>query len=334
MKVWLPALRVGTGTDVYTERLADALRGLGVSAHIDWFPPAYEFLPELLSRRKPPAGTDIVHGSTFTALPFLRRGWPVVATVHHLVHDPAFAPHRNRRQAVYHRLALRGRERRAIAGADAVVAVSPYVGGTVRAFAGRDDVDVIGNWVDTAHFSPPPPLATPRDGRPFCLLWVGNASRRKGADLLPSLARRLAGVAEIRCTGGLRGDTLPADRPPNLSLLGRLSDEALLHEYRQCDALLSLSRYEGFGYTALEAMACGRPVVGFRAGGFADVVQHGVTGLLSQVDDLDALAADVRSLDGDRLRSAAMGEAGRAYAVAQDGNASRYVALYERLLRR
>lgn len=331
MKVWLPALRVGTGTDVFTLRLADELRARGVEAEIGWFPAGMELVPWLMRGRRPPPGTDLIHGNGWTVAPFMGRGIPVVTTVHHLVHDPAFAAYRSPAQALYHRWHLRHRDARAIRDAAAVTAVSRYVAGTVRDLFGRPDVHTIGNWVDTDRYRPSAHQPPAPDGR-MRLLWVGNPSRRKGADLLPALAARLGEAVRIRCVGGLRGDRTGLEGSGSIEWLGRLDEPRLIAEYQACDALLSLSRYEGFGYTALEAMACAKPVVAFAAGGLVDVVEDGVTGLLSPVDDLDHLAAQILRLARDSGLRRRLGDASLASAHARRGSAAAYVALYESVL--
>lgn len=332
MRVWLPGIRVGTGADVFTDRLADALRARGVAVEQTWFHGNYEFFPELMRLRALPAGIELIHANSGIAGAFLGRGVPVVATVHHLVHDPAYAPYRSPAQALYHRWHVRWREGLAIRDAASVTAVSPYVAGTVRDVFGRADVAVIPNWIDCDRYRPVP--RHDRDDGVLRLLWVGNPSRRKGADLLPRLARELGAGFEIRCVGGLRGDRNHAVAAPGLVWLDRLSEDELIAEYQRCDVLLSLSRYEGFGYTALEAMACGKPVVAFAAGGLVDVVQDGVTGFLSEVGDVDALAARVRQLAKDRALGERMGHAGREQACRSPSAVDAYLHLYERVLDR
>jgi starch synthase len=332
MKVWLPALKAGTGTDVFTVRLREALLARGVEATIEWFPAWMEAVPELMRRVSPPPGTDLIHGNGWTVAPFVGGALPVVDTIHHLVFDPAFAAHRSTAQALYHRLHVLPRERRALRGAAAVTAVSDYVAGTVRTLFGRDDVRAIGNWVDVHRYAPDPERREAAAGeRPLRVLWVGNPSRRKGFDLLPALAAALGDEAAIRAVGGLRGDAASVGAR-NVTWLGRLDEATLVDEYRQCDVLLSTSRYEGYGYSALEAMACGRPVVAFAAGGLVDVVRHGDSGFLSPVEDLEGIVAGLRRLAADPALRARMGRAGRAFAEAQSRNADAYVDVYERVL--
>ena len=154
MKVWLPAIHSGTGTDVFTVRLAKALVDRGIDAEITWFSRVFEFFPEMMRFTSPPADTDIIHVNAWAAVAFLGSGIPVVTTVHHLVHDPAFAPYRSTAQAFYHRWHLRHRDARAIRRSAVVTAVTPYVASTVTALFGRQDVQVVSNWVDTSIYRP------------------------------------------------------------------------------------------------------------------------------------------------------------------------------------
>jgi len=71
------------------------------------------------------------------------------------------------------------------------------------------------------------------------------------------------------------------------------------------------SLQEAFGVAALEASACGRPVIASRVGGVPEVVEDGVTGLLVPPGDVGALAEAIVGLARDRERCERMGRAGR-----------------------
>ncbi len=82
------------------------------------------------------------------------------------------------------------------------------------------------------------------------------------------------------------------------------------------DVFLLPSNAESFGLAALEAQACGVPVVGYKAGGLVEVVLDGETGYLLDVDDIDGMAnaskeiltsKDLRSMMGEAARSSALG---------------------------
>ena len=75
--------------------------------------------------------------------------------------------------------------------------------------------------------------------------------------------------------------------------------------------LPSLTEAESFGMTLVEAMACGRPVVGSRVGGIPGVVRDGVDGLLVPPGDAPALAEALRRLLTDEELGATMGAEGR-----------------------
>lgn len=312
--VWFPAVRAGSGADVFTLRLANALRRHGVSATVSWFPHWSELAPDLLRRVRPPLGTSVIHANSAYAFAFRRKDIPLVATEHHYVLDPAYRPYKSLAQHLYHRTLMGSYLRRSYACADAMTTDSRFTADVLARLVNVKATRTIPLWVDYDKFSPAP--AAPRSNDRFRLLFVGNASRRKGADVIPLLARRLGPDFEIRCTSGLRADRRD-DSEGNIALLGRLSEDQLIQEYRACDAVLVPSRYEGFGYTALEAMACGKPVVGFRCGAVDEVVVDGKTALLCDIDDMDALVAHCRHVAGDREVGRAMGQAGRERAITE-----------------
>jgi glycosyltransferase involved in cell wall biosynthesis len=92
---------------------------------------------------------------------------------------------------------------------------------------------------------------------------------------------------------------------------------------------------EPFGLVFAEAMAASLPVVAVGNGGTPEVVQHGVTGLLSAPDDDEALAADLLRLLGDPALRDRMGATGRARVEAEfrlERQAADMAAVYDRLL--
>jgi len=111
---------------------------------------------------------------------------------------------------------------------------------------------------------------------------------------------------------------------------------AIQETIAQADLLMLTSEREGFGLVALEAMACGVPVVATRCGGVEEVVADGEDGFLVPVGDVAGLAARAAEILSDPGRLCRMGGAGRARAVAQfhaDRVVPRYEAHYERVLR-
>jgi N-acetyl-alpha-D-glucosaminyl L-malate synthase BshA len=86
--------------------------------------------------------------------------------------------------------------------------------------------------------------------------------------------------------------------------LGKLESVAPL--LSSADVFLLPTVSESFGLSALEALACGVPVIGARAGGLPEVVRHGETGFLCEAGDVDGMARAAVSLlsDGEKWRAA------------------------------
>lgn len=326
-KVWLPAIRAASGADVFTLRLAQALERQGVLAEITWFTRYDELVPLRLMRAVPPPGTDAVITNSWVGHAFKRPNLRLIAVVHHAVFSPELEHHKSPLQRQYHRFFAQPREARTLHSADVVVAVSDYVAESVSRQYGIDGVKVIHNWVDNEKFSPGEPMD--RENRPFRLLFVGKPTSLKGADLLVPIMRELGSGFELAVTFA-EGDCGKLDFPPGVHFLGRLAEPELIHAYRQCDALLSPSRSEGFGYAALEAMACGKPVVASNAGGLREVIRHDETGLLSELNDTAQFAGACRRLAADEALCRDMGSRARLRAAMFSERAA--MAAYQTLL--
>lgn len=334
LKVWLPAIRTGSGADVFTLRLAAGLRRHGHRAEIRWFPHRWEFASWMLRGSAIPADVDVIHASTGLAHAFSGRGVPLLATEHQYVRHPAYLPWRSRKQALYQTLVTGPAAVASIRRADGVTTVSDHAAAAILADTGRR-AEVIHNWVDTDTFFPAS-TAGRFAGETVRLLFVGNPSRWKGVDIIPGLADRLGDGFEIHCMGGLRR-AFPSSFGGcrGVTVLESRSVDEMPDIYRQYDIALVPTRYEAFGYVALEAMASGMPVAGFNTTGTAEVCVHGETALLVPRDDVDALAEAIRALRDPHLRSA-MGSAGRARAVSmfsEPRSIQAYVERYRSLMR-
>ena len=207
-------------------------------------------------------------------------------------------------------------------------------GGYLQAVFGIKNAHVIHHGVDTEYFCPAPESDLRTDNRPLQLLFVGNLTRRKGADLLPSIMSALGSQFTLEYTSGLRTDD-GIERVPNMRPLGRVSQTELRAAYRRADALLFPTRFEGFGLPAAEAMACGKAVVTTDCSSLPEIVQDGVTGKLCDVDDIDGYVGAVRELAEDREQLRAMGRRARARALERftlRGMTQEYIRLFGALL--
>ncbi len=334
MKIWFPVIKSGSGTDVYTRRLAEGLKQRGIGAEITWFHSAYEFAPFLLMGVPPPAGARIIHANAWNGFAFKRPGIPLIVTEHHCVLDPLYRPHKNLAQHCYHKF-LTGRYiLKSLRTADRITTVSRFSAESIERATGIGGVHVIHNFVDTEQFGPQ--LTQPAEkSKVFKLLFVGNLVHRKGADLLKPIMSRLGPAFMLHYTTGLRTQGL-ADAGSNMVPLGQLTDsDALVAAYNDCDALLLPTRFEGFGYAALEAMACGKPVIASNNSSIPEVVTDGITGILCPTNDIDCFVTACRTLAHQSSLCDRYGRAARQRVVevfSERNIIPEYIALYEQLL--
>jgi glycosyltransferase involved in cell wall biosynthesis len=98
---------------------------------------------------------------------------------------------------------------------------------------------------------------------------------------------------------------------PRLRVVGRVPQDELLALYRRATLVVVPSRFEGFGLPAVEAMACGTPVVASHAGALPEVLRIASGGVLVPPDDPTALARGIRELIDDPERRSALGRRAR-----------------------
>ncbi len=109
----------------------------------------------------------------------------------------------------------------------------------------------------------------------------------------------------------------------HVTFAGVVPMEDIPDYYRLCESFIMVSRtldsgnVEGFGIVYIEANAAGKPVIGGKSGGVPDAVVDGVTGLLVEPLDEEAVAGAIRTLCQDEELRARMGEMGRIRAVAE-----------------
>ena len=172
-----------------------------------------------------------------------------------------------------------------------------------------DRVEVVAPGVDLTTWCPAPD-AGPHTDRPLRLLFVGGDLERKGGRLVIDAFRRLpAGRVELHLVTRTPyepeadGIVVHSDLWPN--------SPELIGLYQRCDVFVLPSRAEAFGIAAVEASACGLPVVASRSGGLTDIVVDGVTGLALPDVDVESLTAAVERLLADQGTARRMGVAAR-----------------------
>jgi alpha-maltose-1-phosphate synthase len=332
MKVWLPAVHGGSGVDVHTRRLALALQRYGVGAEISWYSTYFQFVPFSLSYLSPPPGINIVHALSWSGFAFKKAGIPLIVTEQLDVLDPIYRPYKSMAQSVFHAVFVRNFMTKSFAVASAVTAVSHATAASLAQTINLKSAQVIPNFVDTAVFRPQ--SSTPRHSKTFRLLFVGNLTKRKGADLLAPIMKQLGNHFELRFTTGLRDGRI-GEIASNITSIGRLnSDQELIAAYHDCDALLFPSRLEGLPIAPLEAMACAKPVIATRISSMPEVIEDRVTGILCQTDSVDEFVRACQLLaDSPSMRNS-YGEGARHRAekfFSEQVVVPQYTSLYEKL---
>jgi mannosyltransferase len=157
----------------------------------------------------------------------------------------------------------------------------------------------------------------------------GRVRAQKGTDLFVEAMLRLLGSRQgvhAVIMGGVTPDQerFAADLGARISASGLGARLRILPEdggfsiapwFQALDLYVAPQRWEGFGLTPLEAMACGVPVVATRVGAFEELVADGETGALVDPEDLDAMTARIAAYLDDAERRRAHGVAARQRAV-------------------
>ena len=243
---------------------------------------------------------------------------------------------------------------------DAVTVPSRFLRDATRASLDLPDlpITVIANFVDCARFAPPEVrdrdrvrhlferLGGPMDDAVAdapTLVHVSNFRPVKRVhDVLSIFERvnaerpcRLLMVGDGPDRSSVEGRARAAGLHARVRFVGRQDD--LVPLLQHADVLLLPSETESFGVAALEAMACGVPVVASAVGGLGELVAHGEGGTLAPCGDVEGMARAVLALIATPERRAQAGAEARARAVAhfQDGPLlDAYEACYRSVLGR
>jgi phosphatidylinositol alpha-1,6-mannosyltransferase len=211
--------------------------------------------------------------------------------------------------------------RRMLGSAPLGVAISAH---TAREFA-RANPALATLPIAVCHPATPPAVsatALPVSAQPPFALVVGRLAgdeRYKGHDALidvwPQVRAEIPAARLVVAGGGddlarLQQRVAEAGLAGAIEFTGHLPGGALRALYAQAAFFVLPSRHEGFGLVYLEAMQCGRACIGGR-GAAAEIIQHGRTGLIVDLDHPPALATAIVTLFRDPDLCARLGEAGR-----------------------
>lgn len=253
-------------------------------------------------------------------------------------------------------------ERRILEAANRVIAATPAELSQLQFLyrANSEKITIIPPGVDTSHFYPIPAdearAVIGIQPHERMILFVGRIEPLKGIE---TLIRAIALLVKDRIISGcphylaiVGGDPNQTPEMENSEMarlqglchelgvddlvlfLGKRAQDTLPYYYSAAEVLVMPSHYESFGMVALEAMACGTPVIASQVGGLAFLVQDGVTGYSIPDDDPRALADKLALLACDPGLRDQLGAQAAEYARGYDWSiiAGRMTAVYQELL--
>ena len=223
---------------------------------------------------------------------------PLVATCYHTWWQQSHYIHKQFWKRIFIPL-----ERRTYRIADKIVCISEDSRGILLEKYGIQPKKtiVISPGIDTRQFFPIESL----EKIPNSILYVGRVDKRKGVDFLikamPEVVRKLPAVKLY--IGGI-GKDLPAlkayvqtrELAKNIDFLGFIPDESLNLWYNKVQCVVIPSVFEGFGLTAVEAMAAGTSVICTDVDSLRCIVDDGVCGYLAKYNDCKTLSAKILNL--------------------------------------
>lgn len=183
----------------------------------------------------------------------------------------------------------------------------------------------------------------------FCL---GRIDPNKGHDLLLNafdIVRKVIPAIDLVIGGGspkpqqrelevlsaMKKIIAEKDMHSRVHIVGYVPDELLVPFYQQAELFVLPSIFEPFGMTALEAMACGKPIVASKFGGIKDVISSGDHGLLVDPSNINEFADAIIMLLKNRRLAESMGQEGcktvhRSFSW--EAIAERHIAFYEKFM--
>ena len=241
-------------------------------------------------------------------------------------------------------------ESRIAAAVDRIIVSTAHERGALRRLynAREEKARVVPGGVDLALFRPGDQWAARNQlglNGHCTLLYVGRLEPIKGLEVLIHTMAFIEAPRTVRLlvVGGSGGHDQEYQRMKRLTrelaiqdrvdCLGSLSHHLLPLYYQAADVCVVPSYYESFGLVALEAMACGTPVVAARVGGLQTIIKDSRNGYLVQWHCPDAFVDRIEVLLANETLRRSMGKAAWSYAqgVGWDRTAARIAKVYESL---
>lgn len=216
------------------------------------------------------------------------------------------------------------------------------------------EATVILHGVDCEQFQPVADKATlraeldlPTDG--LLVGCFGRIRHQKGNDLFvqamievcksrPDVRALMMGRAtadNVDFLQGLKDQVAAAGLQDQILFRDEVPVEDLARHFQALDLYVAPQRWEGFGLTPLEAMACGSPVVATKVGAFEELIVPGKTGTLCEIEDLAQITADIAACLSDPEKLAEMAADSRQHVLDNfqlEGEAAAIIEIYRALL--
>jgi glycosyltransferase involved in cell wall biosynthesis len=166
------------------------------------------------------------------------------------------------------------------------------------------------NWLDTVHHGLPANMLTPSGVQPTYLAFLGRISPEKGITTAVRISE--AGGFELKVAAKVdkvnldfyENEVKPLFEQSNVDFIGEICEKEKGPFLSGAIALIfPISWQEPFGLVMIEAMACGCPVIAFRMGSVAEIIEDGVTGFIVDTEEeaIEALSK-IGNLDRKRIR--------------------------------
>jgi glycosyltransferase involved in cell wall biosynthesis len=220
-------------------------------------------------------------------------------------------------------------ERTAMLEADVLSSPSVDLASYVSKDCGYDlsKIEIVRNPVDAQAFSPDGVQAISEAGGPI-VLFAGRLEERKGIYHLISAVPKVlqkspdarfvivgndtqTSIGKTSVLADLKSALRDSGASEAVNFVGQIPLSEMANYYRSADVCVVASLYDNAPYTVLEAMACGKPIVGCATGGIPEYIVDGETGLVVPAADPDRLAEAISSLLNDKPKRRALGAAAR-----------------------
>ena len=177
--------------------------------------------------------------------------------------------------------------------ADKVVAVGNGLKEELSQYVKNNQIDIIPNMVDLERFYP----KNYKCDNKFSFFSLAFLDHFKGMDVLIKAFEKAFKNKKVELIIGGAGpareelEKLTEDLglEKQIRFLGAVSREEASEEMNKCNAFALASRHETFGVVYIEALACGKPIIGTRNGGAEDIINE-TNGLLVDIDDVNGLS--------------------------------------------